>query len=91
MILTGSGSSLSIVLKIVICHLWDNIKHTNICIIGVPKGGESEKGPEKIFEKIIAENFPNMENTRVEEVQGSIQDISKRDHAKTHINQTDKN
>ena len=33
--------------------LWDNIKCTNICIIGVP-GEEREKGPEKIFEEIIA-------------------------------------
>ena len=30
--------------------LWDNIKHTNIRIIGVPEGEEREKGPEKIFE-----------------------------------------
>ena len=33
--------------------LWDNIKHTNIHIIGVPEGQEREKGPEKIFEEII--------------------------------------
>ena len=30
--------------------LWDNIKHTSICIIGVPEGEEREKGPKKIFE-----------------------------------------
>ena len=29
--------------------LWDNSKHTSICIIGVPEGEEREKGPEKIF------------------------------------------
>ena len=29
--------------------LWGNIKCTNICIIGVPEGGEREKRPEKIF------------------------------------------
>ena len=29
--------------------LWDNIKHTNIWIIGVPEE-EKEKGSEKIFE-----------------------------------------
>ena len=29
---------------------WGNIKHTNICIIGVPEGEERDKGPEKIFE-----------------------------------------
>ena len=40
--------------------LWDNIKCNNIHIIGVPKGGEREKGPEKIFEEIIVKNFPNM-------------------------------
>ena len=40
--------------------LWDNIKCNNIRIIGVPEGEEREKGPEKIFEKIIVENFPNM-------------------------------
>ena len=32
--------------------LWDNIKHTKICIIGVPEGEEGEKGPEKMFEEI---------------------------------------
>ena len=40
--------------------LWDNIKHTNIHIIGVPEGEEREKGPEKIFGEIIVKNFPNM-------------------------------
>ena len=51
--------------------LWDNIKHTNIHIIGVPEGGEREreKGLEKIFEDIIAENFPNMEKEIVTQVQ----------------------
>ena len=39
---------------------WDNITHNNIRIIGVPEGEEREKGPEKIFEGIIVENFPNM-------------------------------
>ena len=38
---------------------WDNIKHTNIRIIGVPEE-EKKKGSEKIFEEIIVENFPNM-------------------------------
>ena len=40
--------------------LWANIKHKNIRIIWVPEGEEREKGPEKIFEEIIVENFPNM-------------------------------
>ena len=40
--------------------LWDNIKHTNIRIIGVSEEEEKNKGTEKIFEEIIVENFPNM-------------------------------
>ena len=39
--------------------LWDNIKHTNIRIIGVPGEEDKKKGTEKIFEEIIVENFPN--------------------------------
>ena len=41
-------------------YTWDNIKHTNIQIIGVPEE-EKKKGYEKIIEEIIVENFPNME------------------------------
>ena len=40
--------------------LWDNIKCTNIRIIGVPEEEEKKKGTEKIIEEIILENFPNM-------------------------------
>ena len=36
------------------------MKCTDMRIIGVPEGKEREKGPEKIFEEIIAEKFPNM-------------------------------
>ena len=34
-------------------ELWDNIRQTDICIVGVPEGEEKEKGPEKIFKEII--------------------------------------
>ena len=51
--------------------LWDNIKNTNIQIIGVPEEEEKKKGSEKIFEEIIVENFPNMEKEIVNEVQGA--------------------
>ena len=42
--------------------LYDNVKHTYICIIGLSKGREREreKGPEKIFEEIIVENLAKM-------------------------------
>ena len=40
--------------------LCDNIKYTNIRIIGVPEEEEKKKGTEKIFEEIIVEKFLNM-------------------------------
>ena len=41
-------------------ELWHNVKRTNIRIIRVPEGEEREKGTEKIFQGITAENLPNM-------------------------------
>ena len=49
--------------------LWDNIKCTNIWIIGVPEVEEKKKGTEKIFEEIIVEIFPNMGKEIVKQVQ----------------------
>ena len=49
--------------------LWDNIKCTNIQIIGVPEEEQKKKGYEKIFEEIMVENFPNMEKEIVNQVQ----------------------
>ena len=48
---------------------WDNIKCTNIQVIGVPEEEEKNKGYEKIFEEIIVEKFPNMEKEIVNQVQ----------------------
>ena len=49
--------------------LWDNIKHTNIWIIGVPEEEEKKKGFEKIFEEIIVQNFLNRETEIVNQIQ----------------------
>lgn len=51
----------------IVWDLWDNVKCTNICIIGFPDGEEREKGPEE--EVIISENLPNMEKETVSQVQ----------------------
>ena len=74
--------------------LWDNIKGTNIRIIGVPEGEEWQKGPEKVSEEIIAENFPNMGKdivNQVQEAQTVPGRINPRRNTPKHSNQTDKN
>ena len=67
---------------------WDNIKHSNIRIIGVPEGEEREKEPEKISEEIIAKNFPNMRKetlTQVREAQRVPYRINSRRNTPKHI------
>jgi len=52
--------------------LWDNVKHSNIWVIGVPEEDDKKKGNEKILEEIIVENVPNMWKeiaTQVQEIQ----------------------
>ena len=66
--------------------LWDNVKRTNIRIIGVPE--EEKKGSEKIFEEIIVENFPNMGKeivNQVQEAQRIPQRINPRRNMPRHI------
>ena len=48
--------------------LWDNVKHPNIQIIGVPEE-DKKKGHKKILEEIIVENFPKMGKEIVTQVQ----------------------
>ena len=70
--------------------LWDNIKHTNIHIIGVPEREERKKGSEVV----IIKNFPNVGKkiiSQVQELQSPIQDKPKQKQVKTHINQANKN
>ena len=55
--------------------LWDNIKHTNIQIIGVPEE-EKTKAYERIFVDIIVEHFPNTEK--------EIKTIKSKRHKESH-------
>ena len=66
--------------------LWDNIKCTNIHIIGVP--GREEKGSEKISEEIRAENFPNIGKetfNQVQEAQRAPGRVNPRRNTPRHI------
>ena len=72
--------------------LCDNIKDTNIWIIQFPEE-EKNKGYEKIFEEITVENFPNMEKEMISSPRSTktpIQGKPKKNHAKTHTNETRK-
>ena len=46
----------------------NNNKHTTICIVGAAKGEEREE-TEKIFQEIIAENFPHMGKEPLTQIQ----------------------
>ena len=68
--------------------LWDNIKHTNSQIIGIPEEEEKEKGSEKIFEEIIVEKIPNMGKeiaTEVQEAQRVPHRLNLRRNTPRHI------
>ena len=74
--------------------LWDNFKRTNqqsrigTDIIGMPEGEEREKGTEKIFQEIIAENFPHMGKeplTQIQEAQRVPYKIYPRRDTPRHI------
>ena len=43
-------------------NLWDNLKCSNIWIIGMSEGEDEEQEIENLFEKIMKENFPNLAN-----------------------------
>ena len=49
--------------------LQDNMKRSNIRIIGVPKEEDQKKDHEKILEDIIVENFPKMGKEIITQVQ----------------------
>ena len=38
----------------------NSLRKKKLRLIGVPEGAERDRGPEYVFEQIIAENFPNL-------------------------------
>ena len=76
-----------------IWDLWDNIKQANLHIIGIPEGKEEEKGIENIFEEIMAENFPNLKETRYQDTgntEGPKWVEPQKAHTKTYNNKNGK-
>ena len=74
-------------------NLQDNMKRSNIRIIGVPEEEDRKKDHEKILEEIIVENIPKMGKeiiTLVQETQSPKQGKPEVKHPKAHINQINK-
>lgn len=41
-------------------ELWNTNRFTNIYNVGLSEGGSAEKRAERMFEKTMAENYPNL-------------------------------
>ena len=70
-------------------ELQDNMKCNNVQIIGIPEGEEKEQGIGTVFEKIMTENFLNLDREKaiqVQEAQSPNQDEPKEDNYKTYHN-----
>ena len=75
-------------------ELWDKVKHTKIHIMRGQKEKQERKG-QKIFEEIIAKNFPNMGKEsfiQIQEAQRVSYKINpRRNSPRQHIHQTEQN
>ena len=71
-------------------RLWDNFKHSNIWIIGVPEGEEQEQEIENLFEQIMKGNFLNLvkeiDFQEVQEAQSPKEIEPNEEHTKAHHN-----
>ena len=67
--------------------LWDNVKQTNLCIIGILEGEEKEKRTENVVEEIMIENSPNLKKTdiKIEKAQRVPNKLNPNRHTLRHI------
>ena len=65
-------------------NFWDNIKLSNIRIIGVPEGEEEDQEIENLSENIMKKNFPNLAKEipfqEVQETQRVPKKLDPREH-----------
>ena len=70
-------------------NLRDNVKYSNIRIIGVPEGEEEDQEIENLVEKVMKENFPNlameMDFQEVQEAQRVPKMLDPRRNTPRHI------
>jgi hypothetical protein len=63
--------------------IWDTIKRPNLQIMGVEEGREIQtKGIDNLFNRIIAEKFPNLEKEKVTQVEEACR--TKKETPQTH-------
>ena len=46
--------------EIRLAEINDSLRKKNLHLIGVSEGTKRDRGPEYVFEQIVAENFPNL-------------------------------
>ena len=66
----------------------DSLRKKNLRLIGVPEGAERDRGPEYVFEQIIAENFPNLgreTGIQIQEIERSPPKINKNRSTPRHL------
>ena len=59
----------------------DSLRRNNLCLIGIPEEAERDRGPQNIFEQIIAENSPNLgkeTGIQIQEIERTPQKINKK-------------
>ena len=70
-------------------NLWDNFKHSNTQITGVPEGEEEDQKIENLFEKIMKDNFPyltkEMDFQEVQEAGRVPKNLDPRKHTPRYI------
>ena len=76
-------------MKRLLTNLWDNLKRSNIQIIGVPEGEEEDQKIENLLEQIMKESFPHLAKEidfqEVQEAQGIPKKLGPRKHTPRHI------
>ena len=66
----------------------DSLRRKNLHLIGVPEGAERDRGPECLFEQIIAKNFPNLgrkTDIQIQEIERSPPKINKNRSTPGHL------
>jgi hypothetical protein len=65
-------------------ELTDSIKRPNLTIMGIEEGEVQAKGMHNIFNKIITENFPNLEKTIPTQIQEASRTTNRLDQNRTN-------